>query len=116
MTTVAYGDAPGHEIPYRYAAIIASHRQIVSTTVECAGESLTTRVQVAVVVLQNVLTWPTDCKNFYTYFWIILTEGFYYEIECTIFIHGKQDEHSWNTYVKVPNSFSVVPKFKQIRL
>ena len=56
MTTVAYGDAPGHEIPYRYAAIIASHRQIVSTTVECAGESLTTRVQVAVVVLQNVLT------------------------------------------------------------
>ena len=60
MATVAYSYTSGHKIPYCYATIIASHCQIVATTVECTGESFATRIKVAVVVLQNALTWQAQ--------------------------------------------------------
>ena len=73
MTAVNYGNTARHKVPNCNPPIIATHCQIVASTVEGARECFASRVKVAIVVLKlsQVIKPPLFVQP---YLWIILTK------------------------------------------
>lgn len=75
MSIAHSGNASCHEVPDGYTTIVATYGQQCATSVECTRESLTTRIQDAIIVLPIMTKYGEDVHVLVLYLahlWITL--------------------------------------------